>query len=60
MDDDKKREWLELGAELLDASPEKFAEVKQGLRELIEAQRIIAEYDWQLMFRGRPRKRYHA
>lgn len=53
-------EWAALGEELRDLNPEKHAEVISGLRDLVEAQKIIARFDWQLMFRGRPRKRYHA
>lgn len=60
MDDEKRLEWDRLGAELLGLSPEKFAEVEHGLRDLIDAQKIIARFDHQLFFRGRPRKRYHA
>jgi len=60
MDEETKKKWLDLGALLLEVSPEKFDEVMRGLRDVIEAQTILAKYDWQLMFRGRPRKRYHA
>jgi len=60
MDDDSKAEWLALGERLLQACPEKFLEVVRGLRELVDAQEIIARFDWQLPFRGRPRKKYHA
>lgn len=60
MDDETKAVWEKLGAELLEASPDKFAEVVAGLRDVVEAQHILARYDWQLMFRGRPRKRYEA
>jgi len=60
MDDSKKSEWELLGAELLGLCPEKFAEMERGLREVVEAQKIIAQFDHQLFFRGRPRKRYHA
>ena len=60
MDDDVKREWLALAERLKVASPEKFDEVLHGLREVVEASEIIARYDHQLFFRGRPKKRYHA
>jgi len=60
MDDDKKREWLELGEQLRALSEEKFDEVADGLKDVIDAQRVLARFDWQLMFRGRPRKRYLA
>jgi hypothetical protein len=32
----------------------------RGLREVAEAQELIARYDRQLFFRGRPRKTYRA
>jgi hypothetical protein len=60
MDDETETEWLELGRRLLAAGPEKFDEVLRGLREVVEAQETIARFDWQLLHRGRPRKRYEA
>ncbi len=60
MDDKTKDEWRELGERLLEASPEKFDEVLRGMRDVVEAQEIIARFDWQLMHRGRPRKLYRA
>lgn len=60
MDDDKKAVWLSLGEELLAADPDKFHEALRGLRDVVEAQRILARFDGQLFFRGRPKKRYHA
>jgi hypothetical protein len=60
MDDDTGAEWTALGAALRELDGEKFEEAKRALRELVDAQRIIARYDWQLPFRGRPRKRYLA
>lgn len=60
MDDDVKDEWSELGRRLLEAGPEKFREVLQGLRDVVEAQEVIAKFDWQLLLRGRPRKTYRA
>ncbi len=60
MDEETKAEWLELGERLLDAGPEKFYEVLRGLRDVVEAQEVIAKFDWQLLHRGRPRKVYRA
>jgi hypothetical protein len=60
MDDDTKAEWVALAERLLAAGPEKFAEVLRGLRDVVEAQETIARFDWQLLHRGRPRKRYEA
>jgi hypothetical protein len=60
MDDDTKAMWMEIGARLLAAGPDKFDEVLRGLQDVVEAQEIIARFDWQLMHRGRPRKVYRA
>ena len=60
MDQETKTEWVALGDRLLNVCPEKFREVLCGLRDLIEAQEIIARFDWQLLFRGRPKKKYLA
>lgn len=60
MEDDKKDEWVSLGERLSAAGPEKFHEMLRGLREVVEAQETIAKFDWQLLHRGRPRKRYEA
>ncbi len=60
MDDDTKDEWKALGERLLAAGPEKFREVLEGIRDVVEAQEIIAKFDWQLLHRGRPRKLYRA
>jgi hypothetical protein len=60
MDDETKLLWLHVGERLLGASPEKFADAMRGLREVAEAQELIARYDAQLFFRGRPRKTYSA
>lgn len=49
-----------MGERLLDVSPEKFDEVLRGLKDVIEAQEIIARFDGQLFFRGRPKKLYRA
>ena len=53
-------EWTELGARLANAGPEKYAEILDALRKIVEAQELIAEFDWQLLFGERPSKRYHA
>jgi hypothetical protein len=60
MDDETKSEWVALGERLKAAGAEKFFEVLRGLREVVEAQEIIAKFDWQLIHRGRPRKVYRA
>lgn len=57
---DLSQEWIELGARLGTAGPEKFRDTLARLREVVEAQEIIARHDRQLFFRGRPRKRYLA
>lgn len=53
-------EWAELGARLAEAGPEKYAEVLDAIRKITEAQELIAQFDWQLLFGERPSKRYHA
>lgn len=60
MDDKTKAEWLRLAERLQAAGPEKFDEVLVAMRDLVEAQEIIARFDWQLMLRKRPRKQYLA
>lgn len=60
MDDETKAELLSLGERLLAAGPDKFYEIMRGLRDVVEAQEIIAKFDWQLLHRGRPRKVYRA
>lgn len=60
MDDETKDEWAALGERLLAVGPEKFYDVLRGLREVVEAQELIARFDHQLFFRGRPRKTYRA
>lgn len=60
MDEKLKLLWVELGERLKAVGPEKFDEVLEGLRDVVEAQEIIARFDWQLMHRGRPRKTYRA
>lgn len=54
------REWTELGARLAEAGPGKFESLLESLRKIVEAQEVIAKFDWQLLFRGRPSKRYEA
>ncbi len=51
---------MDLGERLMAAGPEKFHEMLRGLRDVVEAQETIAKFDWQLLHRGRPRKRYEA
>jgi hypothetical protein len=54
-------EWIELGLRLHAAGPEKHDQVVTSLRRVVDAQEVIAEFDWQLAFRpGRPGKRYEA
>jgi hypothetical protein len=53
-------EWMELGMRLQAAGPEKYDQVVTSLRRVVDAQEQISEHDWQLMFRGRPTKRYQA
>lgn len=53
-------EWTELGTRLAATSPEKLDELLDALRKIVEAQEVIASFDWQLLFRGRPNKRYLA
>ena len=60
MDESTKAEWLQLAERLYEAGPEKFDEALGAMRELVDAQEIIARFDWQLMARGRPRKQYRA
>jgi hypothetical protein len=60
MDEETKAMWLELGDRLLAAGPAKFFEVLKGLHDVVEAQEIIQRFDWQILFRGRPRKVYRA
>lgn len=51
---------MDLGRRLLEASPEKFTQVLEALAKVLEVQETLARFDWQLPFRGRPRKRYLA
>jgi len=60
MDDEKLDEWIKLGKRLAAAGPDKLVDVIVRLRDVVEAQEIIARFDGQLFFRGRPRKRYLA
>ncbi len=60
MDEKTKALWVALGERLAAASVTKFDEVARSLEHVVEAQEVIARFDWQLPFRGRPRKRYLA
>ncbi len=61
MTPDELAEWIELGMRLRAAGPVKHAQVLEGLRHVVDAQEVIADYDWQLALRAeRPRKRYRA
>lgn len=61
MNSKKLADWIELGARLDASNPEKFDQVTDALRNVVDAQETISEYDWQLMFReGRPTKQYLA
>lgn len=53
-------EWTELGAKLAVVGPEKFGALLEALRRIVEAQEVISQFDWQLLFRKRPSKRYQA
>lgn len=53
-------EWAELGARLSKAGPAKYAEVLDAIRQITEAQEVIARFDGQLLFGERPSKRYAA
>jgi len=51
--DDVKAEWVKLAERLSTASPDKFREVLSGMREVVDAQELLARYDRTLL-RGRP------
>lgn len=54
-------EWAEIGARIAKASPQRFKEIRETLREALDAMEIIAAHDYQLFTsRGRPNKRYEA
>jgi hypothetical protein len=55
-------EWTELGARLAVAGPDKYDELLEALRKIVEAQETISGFDWQLLFGSRPSatKRYRA
>lgn len=53
-------EWGELGHRLAVAGPEKYEEILDALRKIVDAQETIAAFDWQLLFGVRPTKRYQA
>ena len=60
MDDKTREEWLALAERLAVVGPDKLADVIARLRDVVEAQEIIARFDHQLFLRGRPKKRYLA
>lgn len=60
MDEKTRVVWALLGERLAVAGPEKFDQVVERLTDVVEAQELISEYDYQLFLRGRPRKRYLA
>jgi hypothetical protein len=60
MDDKTREELLQLGERLAVAGPDKLQDIIARLRDVAEAQELIASYDNQLFFRGRPKKRYLA
>lgn len=53
-------EWSALGAKLAELNEKKFDELLDAMRGIVEAQECLAQFDWQLMFRARPSKRYRA
>lgn len=53
-------EWTELGARLMEANEPKFEQLLEALRKIVDAQELIAAFDWQLFLRQRPGKRYQA
>lgn len=53
-------EWTEIGLRLATAGPEKYDEILVALRQIVEAQEVIARFDWQLLFGARPAKKYRA
>lgn len=58
--DEVKFLWASLGERLFAASPDKFHEVCDGIKDVCEAQEIISRFDNQLFMRGRPRKVYRG
>lgn len=59
-DENTVTEWTELGERLARSGPTKFGELLDALRKIVDAQELIAEFDWQLLFGRRPTKRYQA
>lgn len=53
-------EWTSLGRTLARVGPEKFEQLLLALRKIVELQQEISRFDWQLVFRRRPTKRYQA
>lgn len=62
MDEETKTQLIDLAERLAVAGPEKLKDVLERLKNVVEAQEIIAQYDHQLFLRGgkRPTKRYLA
>lgn len=52
--------WMEIGARLMTASPKRFNEILETLKETLDAAELIAAFDHQLFLRPRPTKRYLA
>ena len=54
-------EWVDIGVRMAAASPKRFAEIRETLREALDSMETIASFDHQLFTnRGRPTKRYQA
>lgn len=51
-------EWSELGARLAEVNQAKYEQLLTAMRQIVEAQELLAEFDWQLFMRARPNKRY--
>ena len=51
-------EWAELGARLVEVNPDKYRQLLEAMRQIVDAQELLAEFDWQLFLRARPIKRY--
>lgn len=60
MSDEQKREWEALGRQLSELSPEKYVEVLEGLRAVVETRRIISSFDWEAMLWGQLHRRHDA
>lgn len=54
-------EWYELGERLRRASPGRYRSLVSRIREMVEGQEALADFDHQLVLRARrPSKRYSA